>query len=466
MWKTVFVIIVMCPFFALGASESAPLDVPSLYVGSEGGNHYIEEISESQKCNVLLSKVSKVIDFANAQFENRRENWPPEFLAERSQIAKKYSKRSKYIVVRKGNVAGKSKKDPVVGTLGITYATYDAEDLAENKLNNLALDLIPVEETLGLDPLPRPLDSTGKGIIFELRTYAKDKISGQTAFPKLLQGAFNLVFRKIKDFPELYDKPILYLYADDLSVRFYTHFGFHVNEEIAPVIHDGVSWRVMSASPKDIEAVSGKLSGFRFFENLNQPYVAISPNGKPFRISPHTSFAIDENNVAMKATTMDELEIMPGIFAAENSQFIWRGSVHWSIGAPGSEEKNQISGARIDKLSRPVKMDALDTMIPAGATIHINGKGAVVDAFFLPEPIYIEKLGVTVAKNGSISVSLVKRHRQTPREEITVGPLSRRVMLAKGLWVPKGAEVTWIKSPNTNKFRFLRQDNSTNQNSL
>src|ERR1700722_2584150 len=83
-WKVFVFGFLLFPTLMFGTPESLTrLKVPSLYVETEGGNHYLEEIPESKECNVLLARVISVIKFANSQFEDRRENWPPEFIAER-----------------------------------------------------------------------------------------------------------------------------------------------------------------------------------------------------------------------------------------------------------------------------------------------------------------------------------------------------------------------------------------------
>ena len=67
-----------------------------------------------------------------------------------------------------------------------------------------------------------------------MRTYAKDKIRGTGVFPRLLAGALKLVFYELKNYPQLYNSKVLYLYGDEVSIRFYGMLGFEVVQSIPP----------------------------------------------------------------------------------------------------------------------------------------------------------------------------------------------------------------------------------------
>jgi len=222
------------------------------------GNQFkLEKVSENtlfpfSNCNLLLQGLISVISSANKQFKRR--GWSEEFLRERLGIAEKFSDRSHYYAIFPGELdfADLTRPDlEYMATIGITTARYSGNEVG---------DLLPFEDTLKIS-VPRPKGKDGRGIIIEARTYSKAKRDGINLYPLLLNYLIETAARTIDEFgeQELYDKPIIYLYGDDVSVRFYSSFGFKLLEDIPPVEHDGTQWKVMATSLKDLEKL--------FYEN-------------------------------------------------------------------------------------------------------------------------------------------------------------------------------------------------------
>ena len=58
--------------------------------------------------------------------------------------------------------------------------------------------------------VPRFSDSSGDEIVVEFRAYAKDEEAPEIILKTLRSDLVTLLFHVIQDYPELYDKPIIY----------------------------------------------------------------------------------------------------------------------------------------------------------------------------------------------------------------------------------------------------------------
>ncbi len=233
------VVLALLLLFLPKSGEAALLQI-------SGTQFKLEKVSENTlspftNCNLLFQGLTSVISSANKQFMRR--GWSEDFLKERLGIAEKFSDRSRYYAAFPGMLDFDDITRPdieYVATIGVTTAKYGSD----------ATEILPLEDTLKIR-IPRD----GKGLIIEARTYSKAKRDGINLYPLLLNYLIDTAARAINESGDhsLFDKPIIYLYGDDVSIRFYSGFGFRLVEEIPPVEHDGTQWRVMATSLRDLE---------------------------------------------------------------------------------------------------------------------------------------------------------------------------------------------------------------------
>jgi len=197
----------------------------------------------------------KTISFANRRFSEKRD-WPKEFLKSRYQIGEESKGRSDYIYVedRSDETAPK-----IAGTLAITWAGYNSKDLEAH-----ASEILPMEKTLGIPFLKRPMDHQ-TGMIAELRTYSINPgVMNHDVFIVLFDTLLARISAATDGYPELYDKPIIFTYADRKSLKLYGIMGFNVDEEVTPldhpIEHAGVKWWVMSISPLELEKMIRRIN--------------------------------------------------------------------------------------------------------------------------------------------------------------------------------------------------------------
>lgn len=271
----------------------------------------------------------EVVRFASGNFERR--GWSADFIAGRETIARDFTDRSTYIRVE-SHVATELvhpgttqyEKDGVLrGTLGLTYASAtesEMRDLSESAILADTKKILPMERTLG-KTVPRYYDSHGKGVIVELRAFAKDQRAEESVREALISDGISMTFGAIKDHPQLYDQPIIYTYGDKTSVRLYRALGFKIDETTTPLAHpvryEGRDWWVLSITPRDLEKNLFFESPFRrTLQNVNQPVPIKLSNGKTVVAASHTQVKLGGGPTFV---LHEDIEIVPGIVAAKGS---------------------------------------------------------------------------------------------------------------------------------------------------
>lgn len=333
-----------------------------------------------------LNSQLEIIRFANESFLRR--GWSEEFLKEREKVAIEFSKRSKYL----RNESWVATEDPPInrdlwkgtrleGSIGITTAIGTRKDFARleelSKRENLTPEdllpekdkLIPQELTLR-KPVTRYYDSKGKSCIAELRAYSKNPESEELILKTLRADLVALTFHVLQNCPELYEKPIIYTYGDEVSVRMYRKLGFKIQEHLTPlngpIDHDQAKWWILAATPKDLEQFwlfghqdaegkwVGGLSGERHIYNINQPYPLKLPGGTDAYAMPGSHAFINKNDTVEYFTTYNATEVLPGVFAKAHSFVGFNGDQLGALGAIGANPYGIPAGSsvRFRKVSR------------------------------------------------------------------------------------------------------------------
>lgn len=276
-----------------------------------------------------LKTALRVTDAATEQFKRRQ--WPPEFLSNRSAIVANYLPWSEYVVVYKRGVPF---KEGVQGTLVVTGVPYSEKD-------HFALRL-PEEETLGIE-LNRPLGSSGKGMIFEFRTFSLLRETNVQVFPFILERASRVIFEKLRDFPELYDEPIIHTYADRAGILLYGPMGFKLTEQTPkdrPIEKYGVKWWAMAITPRQLEKLILELripdeTTYRSedpryswipthptYSGFNQALPAPLPGAPHAMAAPGTHMAMDENGKVASTILAEDTKFDSGIVAAKGAHVV------------------------------------------------------------------------------------------------------------------------------------------------
>lgn len=339
--------IILSPFLAIAAGDAANkrdciIDAVANLLDSKEGTLSIPNINFVQRpgdkqYQILaltpdssVEKQEKVVSFATTQMAR---SWPEVFLETRSDVVRDYHQRSAYLSVQEGapvkNVASylkflKERNSIVVnpsGSIGITWARATRSELQGISAEALVTDpkyqrfTDPMETTLKI-AVPRYYDSSGRTIVIESRSLGKLPEGPPILKNILFAGWYRLVAIAVHEFPELYDKPIIWHYADKAHVRLYRPYGFEVQEQITPLkkpIHyKGVDWFVEAVTPRRFEQNFFNLRGARHVYGLNQPAPVTLPDGRQVFAAPNSGFTIDANERVKSFQTDRELEITPG----------------------------------------------------------------------------------------------------------------------------------------------------------
>ena len=286
----------------------------------------------------------EVVEVSNERFKNAP-GWGQlqEWLLERLAIARDYADRSRYWITRPWtdkNIKKPLRKSKVETTYGMTWSEYTREDIEgkspEEIYGNPKLRL-PEEKTLQL-PVKRYFDSTGKGIAIEFRAVSKDPHTTPNwlrdeGLNQMIVGIIDAV----KKYPELYDKPIVTCYADELHRGLYEHWmKMKVQTETTPLdkpafIHDKngqpdrrVAWHYIEVSPRDLEKVLIERSrGARTLLGLNLPYPFKLPDGREVMAAPKARISFDLNENVTQATLEKPTELENGIIAEKGATAFW-----------------------------------------------------------------------------------------------------------------------------------------------
>jgi hypothetical protein len=315
-------------------SAGGGITVPEVRLHS-ATHYHLDYLTEVDEKDFAKSAAPGII--LRAAQEYLRRGWREYFFQKLLQFGRMFSGRSSYVALRpihRGpgpapeNIFTQAfppdPSDPhfaeyYVATIGITVARYTDKPSG-------AAEQVPEELSLAVT-LKRPLDSHGKGIIIELRTYSKDKIMALDAYPELMWAIYTMVFRKLREYPELYDQKIIHTYADYENadgkflpgVKMYEHRGFEIDPDIPPVFMEGRWWRAMNTSPRTLEAQVFKLRGSRNISGLNQVHPITLPNGQKTFAAAHSELTLDDNEFALRFTPTTEIELAPGVIAAAGS---------------------------------------------------------------------------------------------------------------------------------------------------
>ncbi len=266
---------------AISCSSAYAINVPAAY--SKRSNRFItysiKAGRKAQHCEAAFDSKAQetraVIKAANLEFVRR--GWSSEFLEERFRIAEEFGDRSHYIYAR-----SKDSKNfgQIVGTIGVTFAEFGP---------GLSEQALPEESSLGIR-LERPGKS---GFIAELRAWSmRHDLPVEVRnhlYSMLINGVTKPIFEKLKGTPDLYTQPILHLYADELSLRFYGAMGFKQTHE-KPIEHEGTRWWDMAITPQRLERFAERFKDLESFGNFNYEKELEVYKGLKIFIKPGGSF--------------------------------------------------------------------------------------------------------------------------------------------------------------------------------
>ncbi len=400
--------LITCIFHQAYAGE---ISVPSFGHGREDFSR--EFISpDRNECEALFKQhqtdVKNVIQAANEHFKRR--GWSDEFLVERFKVAEKFDAQSEYYLIRKKDT------QEIVATIGITIAEY-----SQGKVEQM----IPVEDTLKVFPLARPLDSSGHGFIAELRTYSIDRAFHFEAYPELLSIFFEHFYQRLQDYPELYKKPILYTYADETSLKMYGMMGFKKISE-TPIVHEKSNWWVMATSPQTLERVGKRVQNPYLVQGFNQPIEVRLQNGRP-AILKAGGLVLNQKYLRSQNAPFSQLvseihepvEVVPGIWADRGASVTWF-------------ENGQL--ASITKVANEVVLPE-GLVVKAGGQIVFTPEGRISQIDGLGEQAKVAP-GVVAAKHSRVVW-------YTDGRLHSVSELASESQVAPGIFASKGARVAW-----------------------
>jgi hypothetical protein len=312
------------------------VSVDRRFFPSSGG-----EIIEGTDC----SKVLQVISFADRLFAIL--GWPQSFIDGRFPIAQIFADRSSYYRIGYYEfLDGKIQIRETYATIGETHSYFslaDIEALGPERLLKHRKWLLPMEDT-HKKLVTRYYDSRGRGVILEFRTKAgtkevvpwlRDNIRNQILFEEV-----RMAIDVVREYPELYEKPVIYTYADEKHVRLYRLLGFEIQTDLTPVhqpiwMKDDetgavIRWWYLAVTPKRFEANLFSLRGGRVLEGLNQPHPVKISNGTSFFAAAHTLVGFDPFNRVTAAQPTEEVELETGLFVAAGTRVRWdMGFVMW-----------------------------------------------------------------------------------------------------------------------------------------
>ncbi len=418
----------------------------------------VEVLQSGKACHdafYRLERVREVISSANEHFKGRK--WSEEFLAERFKVAEKYDGRSEYYSVRN------EKTGQLVATLGATFAEYRERDLQ----NPGGLDLIPVEDTLKLPLLPRPVSTDGRGIILELRSYSIDHEFHRDVYAPLIERMLAWVFLRVGRDSHLYDKPIIYTYADETSLRLYGMMGFErLSEE--PVVHAGSNWWPMATSLKVLENLANRGPRPELMIGFNQPMSVRLNNGRKVKIGIGGAYlgrmkVPSGNGLSAEGVRgfIGVTEVEPGIYAAGGSTVMWLdGKINSvsDLAKPIIQDSVKVSiGSKVTWSSRGTILEAskIGERLDFGSGI-IAAKGAAIARAESGSPLFISQLERAAEVAPGVVASSGATVRWDESGIILISALEQRANLGQGIIAARGAKVEWTYD-TASKIRKLRE---------
>ncbi len=364
-----------------------------------------------------------VIAVANKRYERC---WSCEFIGSR-RISSDYDSRSAYYQVSQamhtqrylGARQGLARGSEPEATIGATWSHFTREQieaanipsiLAKPREHGLTsadrMFLLPEEETLRR-PITRYYDSRGRGIVIELRTNSKVRGAPAHIAKQIRIWQIRTVLEQLRDYPELFDKPIIKAYADPAHLRLYRQDGFAIETEttpegdpvVLPAEYDSyqTQWWAIMITPRELEKSLFKLNAEveHTVIDVNQPFPFTLANGKTVRARPHSYVYIDEHGRPTSLDLNETTEVAPNIFALGET------TVRWQNGGLTS----------VAHVERPFTLHAPgeDVQVPIGASVEFPRPGArgLSQSWSIEhasEPVVLNRWGVTAAAGSSIRV--------------------------------------------------------------
>ena len=253
--------------------------------------------------------VSEIIAFADKHFERR--GWSSEFLAERLTLAEHFPDSEYYYTQTDGKITG---------SLAVTYAEFSPELLMQFQIPGL-----PMEISLQIRPLSRPVGRNGESLLTELRTYAINREFHKSVKSSLFFAALSSVVRKYKNnYSELMDKPVIFTYGDEVSLKLYGSMGFENltekwNEQ--PVNHAGSQWWIMGITPNQLQKLLEKEYNLFSKRSANGHNTVLLPDGREIQVT----VEVGQNDLRFIS---EKTEVAENIWAAEGSDIIFSKTNH------------------------------------------------------------------------------------------------------------------------------------------
>ena len=322
----------------------------------------------------------EVVEVSNLRFKESPGWDMPEWLEERLQIARDYADRSKYWITRPISERGKPiRGSKVETTFGITWSEYSRKDIEgkpQSAIYNDPKIRLPEEKTLRRtvkrhyvsNDRPDPED---RGLAIEFRAVSKDPHSTPDSLrdegmAQMIQG----ILERTKEYPELYDEPIVTCYADEGHKSLYEHwFKMKMQRETTPpedpaYIHDKngtankkIPWWYIEVTPRMLEEVLQKrLKGGRSVSNFNLPHDFRLPDGRTATAPPKSPLGFDSEGNVTLATFQSRTELAKGIVASAGSTAFWH-------------DQNLV---RLTSIAEPYHFThgLIEAVAPAGSTLE------------------------------------------------------------------------------------------------
>jgi len=368
-----------------------------------------------------------------------RRPWSNGFVDSRVKIAVDYADRSFYY-----EIASDQSHERSDTTIGVTYSSFTQADFEARSVTAIlqkppeqltAEDrrfLLPQEESLGV-AVTRYYDKSGRGIILEFRSNSKEKGSPKLFGDQMLVEEIRMAFEIVKDYPDLYDQPIIYTYGDEVSLKMYHALGFEVQTHITPldqpIEKDGTKWWVIAVTPKRFEANLFKIRYGIFGHNIdgvNQPFPLHLVDGRIVTAAAHTNISFDRDGHVTELTLDHDAEVAPDVWASAGSR------VHWLDGKIDYVQKTAKS------LMANVAGPSFE--IPAGSEVKFienESSGYRVEQIRNNErEIFIDGSGLSIAPNSIAKWDL---------HLLTIQKLGRTIKFRDGVVVSAGAglQVKW-----------------------
>lgn len=451
-----------------GAEE---ITVPTLFSGSKKSFHQrLVKPNVKRFCQVALSGKSSAISksilgltgfedkhqkqvyqtilAANRQFLRR--GWSSEFMKERLRLAQVFDDQSEYINLYRKNLG-------IVATLGWTFAEYTSDYLPDPNLpavvNRDRTQILPEEDCLHITPLERPTGKDGRGIILELRTWsiAKDRLKQDEraeAFGSMISQSYSRIIQKLSLYPELYDEPIIHLYADEKSLMLYGRMGFKATH-FAPIAHPHTNefWWDMAISPRDYEKLILRMKTPAFLLGFNQD-IELAFGDQKISVPRGAVFERhDLSRVQIPGVQLHEYNsvgLLPGAVIVQKETSTLRRVVADKGASVGWFPSGKI--AYVTSLAEPFPFhdgSGRPMLADVGSSIRWHENGLVAAVSKIATDAKVGEPEIVVAKGGSVSWG------EDGIYLLSVVPLLHATEIAPGLVAASGAAIQWFALAQT-----------------